>query len=256
LPRTIKPSERIKVQTISKILGVSCERAAHLCETGAFPSARRICNYYWIADKSDVLKYKRRADKKSKSKKEKKKRGEERKSVIGERLAPYLGKMSDAAVARLTGVSRPTVTRYRKKAGISSIKTLCKWEDFYALLGRIPDEEVAELAGRSLAAVCYWRKKFNIPTFDKWAKLDSLLRTMSDEEIAEKLECSPETVRKRRKLYKMPAPRKPVIRTGEARPRREIAEKKTNGEDLDLSRYHTLDTLIAMIENEKNQSDA
>jgi predicted DNA-binding transcriptional regulator AlpA len=219
LSRTIKPSERIKLKIISRILGVSRECAAHLCETGAFPSAQRICNSYWTAEKGDILEYKRLVDKEYKPEEQEKPR-EEKKSAIGERLAPYLGKMTDTAVSMLTGFSRQTVIKYRKKAGISNIRARCKWENFDALLGRITDKEVSELAGCSQAAVCQRRRKFNIPAFDKWEELDSLLRTMPDAEIAEKLGCGLETVRKRRKLYKMSARREPVIWTDEERPRR------------------------------------
>lgn len=262
MSRTIKSSERITIQTVSKILGVTDERAAHLCETGVFPSAEKICGSCWAVDKNEVLEYKRLAGKEYVPETENEKgwgktEGERRNSAIGERLAPFLGKISDTAAARLTGVSRQTVMRHRKKTGISNIRILCKWEDFDALLGKVPDKEVAKRAGCSLTAVYYRRKKLNIPSFDKWETLDSLLRTMSDAEVAEELGCSLETVRKRRKLYKMPAPRKPALRQGQesaddARPERKITYKTTNELDARLANCLTLDMLIAMRENGEN----
>jgi hypothetical protein len=255
LSRTAKSPERIKIQTVSKILGVTLERAIRLCETGAFASAKKNRGSHWTADKNDVLEYKRIVDKECGPDGEKDR--EEKKSAIGEKLAPFLGKMSDAKVARLTGVSRQTVTRHRKKAGIGAKRVLYKWKDFDALLGKVPDKEIAGRAGCSLTAVYYRRRKFNIPAYDKWEALDGLLKTMSDAEIAAKLGCDSETARKRRKLYKMSAPRIPAPPQERKSPDDESA-RRINADNITSEaaaappRYITLDTLIAMREKEGN----
>jgi DNA-binding CsgD family transcriptional regulator len=236
---------------IAGILGVTYERANRLCETGVFSSAQKIRNSYWSADINEVLEYKGRA---GEGHRDETNGGEG--GATWEKLAPFLGKMSDYAVARLTGVSRQTVIRYRKKAGIGNKKAALKWEDFDALLGKAPDKEIARLAGCSLNAVHNRRKKLKIPPFDKWEGVDSLLKGMSDEEIAGELGCSPETVRERRKLYKMPSPRKPAPRqglksAGGPKAGAENPDGPANGADAALSRYLTIDMLIAMREEGK-----
>jgi hypothetical protein len=254
LSRTAKQPERMKIQTISKILRVTSERAAQLCEAEVFPSAKKICNAYWTADKNDVLEYMRLTDKECRPETEERVK-KERRSAIAERITPFLGKMSDAKVAKLTGVSRQTVARHRKKAGIGAKRVVVKWQDFDDLLGKVPDKEIAERTGCSLTAVCYRRRKFKIPAFDKWKKLDGMLKTMSDAEIAEELGCDPKTAAKRRKLYKIPARMKPESldepKSAEnATPQRRSPRKKTKMTDADISNYQTLDMLIAMREEE------
>jgi DNA-binding CsgD family transcriptional regulator len=239
---------------IAAILGVTFERATQLCEAGVFASAKKNRGSLWTADKNDVLEYKRLIDKEPSPGKKKGKASARResKNAVEEKLSPFLGKMCDSAVARLAGVSRQTVIKYRKKADISNKRITVRWEDFDALLGKAPDKEIAERAGCSVNAVHNRRKKLKIPSFDKWGAIDGLLKNMSDAEIAGELGCSPETVRERRKLNKISSPRKPapwherksadVPKTG--------ADKTTNDVGDDLSRYVTIDMLIAMREKE------
>lgn len=95
------------------------------------------------------------------------------KDALIEKYFDKLGRIPDAEVAKLTGVSVRTIASYRSRNGIDGYKgprrrtpgggrRQSRLDDFRHLMGRVPDRVVAEQADMSLGAVRNYRIKHGI----------------------------------------------------------------------------------------------
>lgn len=81
-----------------------------------------------------------------------------------EKIRSMVGKMSDARVAELVGVSFSHVRRIRLETGVSPCYCAEKrLERYKSIMGRYPDTEIAKLAGVSRQRIHQYREKYEIP---------------------------------------------------------------------------------------------
>ncbi|NHR07896.1 hypothetical protein HA052_22135 [Chromobacterium haemolyticum] len=123
-----------------------------------------------------------------------------------------LGKVSDAELGKLKGVSLDVVRRKRLRLNIPATVPVVwyRWTDEeIAQLGTMPDASLGKKLGRSLGAVRAQRLRLGIPAFaphTKWTpEMDAMLGQSSDKTVALKLNVSLDLVRQRRSRLGIPA---------------------------------------------------
>ncbi|OQS36494.1 hypothetical protein [Chromobacterium haemolyticum] len=123
-----------------------------------------------------------------------------------------LGKVPDAELGKLKGVSLDVVRRKRVSLNIPATVPVVwhQWTDEEAAqLGTMPDASLGKKLGRSLGAVRAQRLRLGIPAFaphTKWTpEMDALLGKSSDKTVAHKLNVSLDLVRQRRSRLGIPA---------------------------------------------------
>ncbi len=115
------------------------------------------------------------------------------KDSLIEKHGHLLGRMPDAAVARLAGVSVRTIASYRARHNIPGYKgprrrpaprgnRQSKLDDYANLLGKVPDRVVAEFTQMSLGAVRNYRIKHGIPAAGRMSppEIEALMRKLTD----------------------------------------------------------------------------
>lgn len=83
------------------------------------------------------------------------------------KIDPYLGTMTDNAVAKKFGKSYGAVNGRRTKLGIAAYEKPLKypWEEIDPLLGTTYDAELARKFGCSVSAIKHRREKLGVPSF-------------------------------------------------------------------------------------------
>ncbi len=131
-------------------------------------------------------------------------KGRPTRKVSEARLAPYeahLGVLSDAQLAKQSGLSVATVARIRRDRQIDSAPNVggrerggSRIEPYQELLGALPDEDIAVLAGVTRTAVRNFRTRRSIPSMSErkrsaGAKQRAPSTQNADNQLAYEIDC-------------------------------------------------------------------
>jgi hypothetical protein len=176
-------------------------------------------------------------------------------SVDWEASRSLLGSDTDEHIAQSLGVSKATVARHRRSAGIEAFSSqpVIAWERFTHLFGQYCDRSITAIISDDLGAtiaektVSNHRRKMGIPAVSPLDSKDLVekMGTVSDRALASEFDLHPDTVSRHRRQRGIPACERSTAITWDSvthllgtKADRELADELGVSEDAVLKHRH------------------